>query len=89
MTDEEKAEEKYQEHINKEDCYVSKSEEEIYTDGFFDGLVEVRKENARLSKMLEIVLPKALEYENHIFYEHKRTLEQYRAELEKRVEKSK
>lgn len=40
MTDEEKAEEKYQEHINKEDCYVSKSEEEIYTDGFFDGLAE-------------------------------------------------
>lgn len=44
MTDEEKAEEKYQEHINKERCYISKPEEEIYTDGFLDGLAEGRKE---------------------------------------------
>lgn len=44
MTDEEKAEEKYQEHINKESCYISKSDEKIYTDGFLDGLAEGRKE---------------------------------------------
>lgn len=43
-SDEEKAEEKYQEHINKESCYVSKPEEEIYTDGFLDGLAEGRKD---------------------------------------------
>lgn len=49
----------------------------------------LEKENAKLFKMLEIVLPKALEHENHIFYEHKRTLEQYRAELEERVENEK
>ena len=44
MTEEEKAEKKYQEHINKESCYVSKPDEEIYTDGFLDGLAEGRKE---------------------------------------------
>lgn len=59
---------------------------EVVKKGFLDHLA---KENAKLSKMLEIVLPKALEHENHIFYEHKRTLEQYRAELENFVENEK
>lgn len=50
MTDEEKAEEKYQEHINKESCYVSKPDEKIYTDGFLDGLAEGRKDGYEQGK---------------------------------------